>query len=111
MFLLPCTAIRVIDQLWRKYSGDRFGFSLQLQIYLSVGGNLDALRSLNTEILHRLGEKIGRYQEKRWIESEEANFSLSAAVGHLPGNWWYSPYGMKMANYFFMRLLKLLEDH
>ncbi len=29
----PCNAIRLIDQLWKKYSNDRFGFSVQLRIY------------------------------------------------------------------------------
>jgi hypothetical protein len=36
----PCQDIRTIDQLWVKYSNGRFGFSVQKEIYLSVGGKL-----------------------------------------------------------------------
>ncbi|MBO1047666.1 MAG: GUN4 domain-containing protein [Dolichospermum sp. DEX182a] len=34
----PCQDIRTIDQLWVNYSNGRFGFSVQKEIYLSVGG-------------------------------------------------------------------------
>jgi hypothetical protein len=36
----PCQDIRTIDQLWVKYSQGKFGFSVQKEIYLSVGGRL-----------------------------------------------------------------------
>ena len=31
----PCNAIMLVDNIWRKYSNDRFGFSVQLKIYQS----------------------------------------------------------------------------
>lgn len=34
----PCTDLYTIDQLWIKYSGGQFGFSLQKEIWLGVGG-------------------------------------------------------------------------
>ncbi len=30
----PCADLQTIDQLWVHYSGGKFGFSVQLQIYL-----------------------------------------------------------------------------
>ncbi|MEI3651304.1 MAG: GUN4 domain-containing protein [Dolichospermum lemmermannii FEM_B0920] len=36
----PCQDLRTIDQLWVKYSKGGFGFSVQKEIYLSVGGKL-----------------------------------------------------------------------
>ena len=106
LLTFPCNAIRVIDQLWKKYSGDRFGFSVQLQLYQSLGGNLDTLREQKIEFLERLGDRVGCRENKRWIEYEELNFSLEAPVGCFPANWWdCSPYGAKMINYFFMRLI------
>ena len=36
----PCSAIRVIDQLWSKYSDGRFGFSIKLKIYHEIGGTM-----------------------------------------------------------------------
>jgi hypothetical protein len=38
----PCEELRVIDSLWRKYSQGRFGFSVQIQTYQSVGGSFDS---------------------------------------------------------------------
>lgn len=45
----PCTDLRTIDHLWVKYSNGRFGFSIQKQIYLEVGGLPD-----------------GKYYEEAW---------------------------------------------
>jgi hypothetical protein len=45
----PCEELKAIDGLWVKYSQGRFGFSVQKEIYLSVGGIAD-----------------GRYDEKAW---------------------------------------------
>jgi hypothetical protein len=35
-----CSDLKTIDQLWVKYSQGKFGFSVQKQLYLSVGGKL-----------------------------------------------------------------------
>jgi hypothetical protein len=45
----PCTDLRTIDGLWVKYSNGHFGFSVQKEIYLSVGGKAD-----------------GKYYSKAW---------------------------------------------
>jgi V8-like Glu-specific endopeptidase len=34
----PCKELRSIDKLWLKYSGGKFGISVQQQIYQSLGG-------------------------------------------------------------------------
>ena len=34
----PCADLRVIDQLWLRYSNGHFGFSVQKEIYLNCGG-------------------------------------------------------------------------
>ncbi|CCQ59603.1 GUN4 domain-containing protein, partial [Crocosphaera watsonii] len=35
----PCEDLRIIDQLWVKYSNGQFGFSVQKQIYMDeLGG-------------------------------------------------------------------------
>ncbi|MDS9396147.1 GUN4 domain-containing protein [Aphanizomenon flos-aquae NRERC-008] len=38
----PCQDLRTIDQLWVNYSNGRFGFSVQKEIYLSVGGEFSS---------------------------------------------------------------------
>ena len=102
----PCNTIRVIDQLWRKYSNDRFGFSVQLRIYQSLGGNMDTLIAQNMKFLHSLGERIGWRKNKKWIEYDHFDFSVPPPVGAFPGEWWHSPYGEKMANFFFAHLIR-----
>lgn len=47
----PCEDLRVIDQLWVKYSNGKFGFSVQKRIYVEAGNPLD-----------------GQYHEKEWKE-------------------------------------------
>jgi len=74
---LPCEELQKIDQLWTKYSGGRFGFSIQTEIYLdcdcdygqfciAVGWNLFYAASNNRNF----------------------TFNLSAPIGHLPANIW-----------------------
>ena len=103
--LFPCNAIMVIDNLWRQYSDNRFGFSLQLKIYQSVGGNMDTIRAQRNEFLQRTSEKIGWLKDGKIVSPDEFKFSLEAPEGGLPGSWWKSPYGAKMANFFMARLL------
>lgn len=101
----PTTPLKVIDNLWRNYSHDRFGFSLQLKAYLKLGGTLDTLRAQDLGMLRKLGDEVGWRQNGDWIKGDEVNFSQDLPPGFLPGNWWNSPYGAKMANFFLTRLL------
>jgi serine/threonine protein kinase len=67
----PCEYLRYIDQLWVKYSQGRFGFSVQKEIYLSVGGKL---RSYEDEAFSRF------YRTVKW---DYINYN-SQERGHLP---------------------------
>ena len=95
----------VVDQLWQKYSNNRFGFSVQLRLYQSLGGNMDTIRAQENKYLQMNGEKIGWRVNGKLVEYDDFNFSLDAAEGALPGNWWNSPYRAKMANFFLARLI------
>ena len=101
----PCNAIMVIDQLWKHYSNSHFGFSVQLRLYQGLGGNLDTIRAQKNEFLQRTSEKIGWRKNGKLVEYDDFDFSLNAAEGGLPGDWWNSPYGAKMANFFLARLI------
>ncbi|EAZ88965.1 GUN4 domain-containing protein [Crocosphaera chwakensis] len=105
---LPCNILQVIDRLWRDYSSDRFGFSVQLRLYLEVGGSLDTLRSQNVNILEKYGDRVGWRKNGQWQGNNYHNwdFSLSAPQGAFPAIWWKSPYGFKMATFCFMRLIE-----
>jgi cellulose biosynthesis protein BcsQ len=68
----PCTDLRTIDQLWVKYSGGRFGFSVQKRIWENVDKNYGKFAVC-------VGwDKIINYRE--------LTFSIiDAPQGHLPG--------------------------
>ena len=103
----PCNVLRVIDRLWLIYSKERFGFSVQLQIYQSLGGNLDKVAAQDTQILTKFGDQVGWRKNNQWLRDQtgELDYNLSAPAGFLPVAWWDSPYGAKMVNFFFGRLI------
>lgn len=76
----PDTHLDFIDQLWVKYSDGRFGFSVQKQIWQSIGGEADA----DYETWCRFGDRIGWRQNQNWLFYCDLNFSFSAPVGHFP---------------------------
>jgi serine/threonine protein kinase len=74
---MPCEDLRIIDELWAKYSNGKFGFSSQVKIYnicdcdygqfcAAVGWNLSKSSSL----------------------TQALSFRLSAPAGHLPSHFW-----------------------
>ncbi|CCI21641.1 GUN4 domain protein [Microcystis aeruginosa PCC 9808] len=77
----PCEDLRTIDQLWVKYSGGRFGFSVQAKIYRELGGT----RDYNEEIWNAFGDKVGWLVNKHWIYYDTVTFDDNKAPqGHLP---------------------------
>lgn len=71
---LPVEDLRTINQLWLDHSQNKFGFSVQRQLWLSVGQNWDTL-----------WPKIGWKQDKKWTRyPDEFIWDLSAPRGHLP---------------------------
>ena len=101
----PCNAIMVIDQLWQKYSNNRFGYSVQLSIYQGLGGNINTIAAQEMKYLQLPAEKVAWRVDGKTVEYDDYDFSLNAPEGGLPGNWWKSPYGAKMANFFLARLI------
>ncbi|MDJ0675446.1 MAG: GUN4 domain-containing protein [Calothrix sp. MO_167.B42] len=108
----PCEDLRTIDQLWINYSNGHFGFSVQKEIYLSVGGILGGSQSSSPYIkkilysvrwVHthfggavrdesdqlykaysRLAEEVGWKVNGNWIYYQEVTFDTSSPKGHLP---------------------------
>lgn len=104
----PCNSLLVIDQLWRKYSNEHFGFSVQLKYYYDVGGTIDTIRSQDLKILGKFVDQIGWLNEDKEADFdnyENWDFTLNAPQGCFPAHWWKSPYGVKMATFFFDRLI------
>lgn len=102
----PCDELRVIDSLWTNYSKGRFGFSVQMQIYQSVGGSLDTTVNQDNTVIERFGESTGWRVGGKWQKCDDLDYTLAAPRGCHPSRWWNSPFGSKMTNYFFNRLIK-----
>lgn len=101
----PCSVLRVIDNLWRTYSQDKFGFSAQINLYQSVGGNLETTISQDRKLIEQFGERVGWRVENRWLKCDDLDYTLNAPIGCHPSRWWNSPFGSKMTNFFFNRLI------
>ncbi|MBD2361947.1 GUN4 domain-containing protein [Anabaena minutissima FACHB-250] len=84
----PCTDLRTIDHLWVKYSNGHFGFSVQKEIYLSVGGQPDG--QYYKEARDKFGDRVGWRVKGNWIYYSNVTFDTSSPKGHLPigNNWW-----------------------
>lgn len=101
----PCSALRVIDNLWRTHSGGRFGFSVQIRIYQEVGGTLESTISQDRHLVEKFGEQVGWRVNEKWLKCDDLDYTLNAPVGCHPSRWWNSPFGSKMTNFFFNRLI------
>jgi eukaryotic-like serine/threonine-protein kinase len=69
-----------IDQLWVAYSNGRFGFSVQKQLFKSLGGT----RDYDPKIWEILGEHVGWILEGKCLRYRSLSFDLNAKVGCFP---------------------------
>ena len=74
MLNFPYEPLKVIDGLWVKHSGGKFGFSVQKEMYLACGGILD-----------------GKYYEEAWRKlcqmngwNKDIKWGIDSPKGHLP---------------------------
>lgn len=79
---IPLVDLQSIDALWRKFSNQRFGFSVQLEVMQKVEQNLEYF-----------GEAVDWRRNNSWINYEFVDFSAKAVPGHLPVfpgiiGWW-----------------------
>lgn len=80
---IPCLDLRTIDQLWLRYSSDRYGFSVQQRIYTQETGRqpLDFLRTLGWQG----GLALGNVSLLRVAKPySDLQFHGEAPMGHLP---------------------------
>ena len=76
----PCEDLRIINQLWLKFSGNHFGFSVQKEIYKSLGGG----SSYNSEVFCKFYARVGWAQGGKGVSYRDFTFSLNAPLAHLP---------------------------
>jgi serine/threonine protein kinase len=93
---LPCRDLYTIDYLWLHYSDGVFGFSVQQDIWKSVGGTTSPYSPdwdrfsksrgkwrVNSP-WHRFSGRVGWRIKEIWLPYDKLNFSLDAPKGHLP---------------------------
>ncbi len=76
----PCEDLRTINQLWLKYSNGKFGFSVQKEIYESLGGT----REYNYETWKNFCNSVGWRKGEKWLSYNQLTFNLNALKAHLP---------------------------
>ncbi|HIK06800.1 MAG TPA: GUN4 domain-containing protein [Trichormus sp. M33_DOE_039] len=81
----PCTDLRTVDRLWVKYSKGHFGFRVQKEIYLSVGGMPDG--NYYSGAWEKFCDRVGWTVKSRRISYEDLTFDTSSPKGHLPWTW------------------------
>ena len=88
---LSCEDLRTMDKLWVAYSQGKFGFSVQREIYRSLGGRSE----YNDDIYSKFGDRVGWRVNGDWIYGgfwrdyiygyyHDATFDQKAQKGHLP---------------------------
>ncbi|MEY2977588.1 MAG: hypothetical protein RLZZ435_1727 [Cyanobacteriota bacterium] len=77
----PCEDLLTIDRLWRKYSNDRYGFSVQKEIYVRCGAKLDG-EYPGDEIWKKFGAAVGWYVNQEWYR--DILYDGTGVQGHLP---------------------------
>lgn len=102
----PVAPLRIVDRLWRKYSNDHFGLSIQLNIYRELGGDLNTLIAQDAALFLQFCDRIGWRQNGKFITTEDWEPGLSSPAGALPAAWWRTHYGLKSANFVLARLIK-----
>lgn len=81
---LPSQTLFSLDRLWNKYSGGKFGFRIQKQIWESVGGGWGVSEY---EIAKKFGDRVGWTSKtdcEQWLHYSELSFLITAPQGHLP---------------------------
>ncbi|CAD5952884.1 Mg-protoporphyrin IX methyl transferase (Modular protein) [Planktothrix tepida] len=88
---MSCSYLRTIDQLWKKYSGGLFGFSVQKRIFVETENQLkeDALNRYDPNAYIHFTDLVrwiesGKNGKEKWKNYNELTFSLEAPEGHLP---------------------------
>ncbi|MDJ0747230.1 MAG: GUN4 domain-containing protein [Xenococcaceae cyanobacterium MO_167.B27] len=79
-----CEDLRIIDQLWVKYSKGKFGFSVQKEIIVSLAGT----EEYNKKIFQDFCDRISWRKGGKYLRYSDLTFNWELApTAHLPGAW------------------------
>jgi hypothetical protein len=108
----PCTDLRTIDGLWVKYSQGKFGFSVQKQIYVECGAQLDG-EYPGDKIWHEFCDRVGWRKGGKYLNYSDLKADLSLSpTGEFPGFgglgsfvFWVWPFGGRLGSSLASRLV------
>ncbi|NEQ45974.1 MAG: NACHT domain-containing protein [Leptolyngbya sp. SIOISBB] len=82
----PCKDLLLIDHLWTKFSGGKFGFISQKQIWQEAGGtlDLDGNEQMMISAFKEMSQLNGWRENNDDIPYSQVIFDISAPIGHLP---------------------------
>ncbi|MEG3439529.1 GUN4 domain-containing protein [Pannus brasiliensis CCIBt3594] len=72
--------IDIIDNLWSRYSNEKFGCKCQAKIYQNLGGTAN----FDRQIWRQFGDTVGWRLGGTWLKYENITFDITANVAHLP---------------------------
>lgn len=68
----------MIDKLWIDYSNGKFGFSVQKQIYQTLGDT----KKVNQQVWIAFADKVGWCKDRKWLNWWERGFHNSGPYAH-----------------------------
>lgn len=77
----PREELRILDDLWVKYSQGRFGFSVQKQVWIDCGGTPAVY---DGTVAEKFGNKVGWRKNGSWVSYYSLIFNRNAPPAHLP---------------------------
>ncbi|WP_228051512.1 GUN4 domain-containing protein [Microcystis aeruginosa] len=77
---LSCEDLRTMDKLWVAHSQGKFGFSVQREIYQSLGGTSE----YNNDVYRKFGDRVGWRVKDVERYYSDVTFDQKAQSGHLP---------------------------
>jgi len=81
----PCTDLRTIDGLWVKYSQGKFGFSVQKQIYVESGAELNG-KYPGDQVWHEFCNRVGWRKGDSYLHYEDLKANpYFSPIGEFPG--------------------------
>jgi len=78
----PCTDLLTIDRLWQKYSQNKFGFTVQKDVWSSASRDFKDL-----------ARRVGWYTNSTWVKEQDLKYTITAPKGHLPTLRWVEIHG------------------
>jgi predicted NACHT family NTPase len=102
----PCEDLRIIDTLWVSVSNGHFGFSVQKEIYQSLGGK----REYNEKVWNAFCDRVGWNIGGSWLDYDNTfddllrdapRYHHEFLVGEIPFT--IGSFGLKLPTYLFSR--------